>query len=573
MANYYPLGGPWSIPASLGMSSADLLQLPYALSQASILSESQFRSEAKRRGVRLERRELEVLHRRRVLVPFYRVTQRPVCVPVPVPPDAARSAWPVYVAAAEGRLQDPSGTPFRPWPKVASNADLYYSHFQLLMLRALPHVFTRMRARRAGDDIVYELDVLEPHERDLFARGRALAVTLETLAPRYLPRIVHRYRDPADKYLAFVDDHDPAAEHAALLLDPDVVIGQADALLVAASFFDPLGKWHRVTRIADRGRWNELAFDALLAQEYRLAAEILLLFYEDEHAQGRAAPMPDLSTTWHEPRHDRIRVSQRERAETIMDFRLSDRPAVVLALEGPTELETARRVLHLFGHEELSPLINLVDLEGVNGNVKLLAHTVAVPHLDPDGYRGARVLAPLNALVVATDPEGRYATSEARAVVERTMKEEVLRSLLPALRTDSMRSDLDHLIFVRTWPAEFEFAHFTDTELARAIRAVVTDAPPLRELRAALRRCRDAGGPIKSVWARWKHQPSKLAVAEAAWPDLERRLVRSGARQPPIAALLVEVFRIAANVRRAREIAVPDPRPDGGSRVRRGSKL
>lgn len=139
------------------------------------------------------------------------------------------------------------------------------------------------------------------------------------------------------------------------------------------------------------------------------------------------------------------------------------------------------------------------------------------------------------------------------------MKQEVLNCLPKSLRTSSMRDDLDHLLFVRTWPAEFEFAHFTNTELARAIKSVTPGAPPEREIRRSLSSCRENGGPIKSVWANWTHRPSKIAMAEAAWPALERR-IRGGRQRVPIVELLREVLQIAANARRAREMAPQDRR-------------
>lgn len=326
--------------------------------------------------------------------------------------------------------------------------------------------------------------------------------------------------------MRFVDDSDPAHESAFLSLDPSLLLRQAETLLLSAHSFDPLGKWHWVTRIANRARWNDLRFDALLAQEYRIGAEMILKFLEDEAAQGRATPLASPGREWWEPRHDRLEVDQRERAEAVMDFRLSDRPAVYLAVEGETEATIVAKVLDLAGFERLSSWVSVVDLEGVGGDVNLLARAVAVPRLDPDGYHGARVVSPLTALVVVADPEGKYRDATSRAAVLQGMKDAVMKSLPKSLRISAMRRDLDHLIHLRTWDEEFEFAHFSNAELAAGLRGVVgRSCPPAAQLRQALERARAARGPVKTVWKNWWTKPSKVALAEALWPKLERRIL------------------------------------------------
>ena len=56
---------------------------------------------------------------------------------------------------------------------------------------------------------------------------------------------------------------------------------------------DPVGdSWSQLMRRAPARAWKDLKDAALSALDYRIAAEILLLFYEDLAARGQADPLP-----------------------------------------------------------------------------------------------------------------------------------------------------------------------------------------------------------------------------------------------------------------------------------------
>lgn len=562
MPLYYPAGGPSVLSSESVPSPIDLLGLPYVFTQGSPLTVNGFISEAKDRGVRLHHGELEQLHRRGALVPFYRVHPRPIGEGQDLRPKR-QNPWEapqLYAAARDGRLSDPSARPFRQWPGPGSEASIYYSRYQLLGLRSLRLVLSKMQSRRGPNDtIVWELDPISSSHRQAHEQNRALAVLLEVLSPRYRPRVMGRVRSPDEGLWEVIDDHDPQTEAEALNLSDDRLLRQAESLLSNAKTFDPLGKWHRVTRIANRHRWDDLRNDALLAQEYRVAAEMMLQFLEDQASHGRASPLKAVSTTWHEPRHDRLTVDQRERAETVMDFTLSDRPAVYLAMEGQTEVTILNKVLDLASIESHPHSFSVIDRKGVGGDVNLLARAIAVPRLDPDGHRGARILSPLSALIVVSDPEGRYRTEKSRGKVLAGMKEHVLESLPPSLRTTEMEEDLNHLLHVHAWDAEFEFAHFSNSEIARALKSIMGRgvAPPEKQLRRHLAECRRAQSAIRNVWKSWRQKPSKVALAEALWPALESRILNPRSRKAiPIVDVVEEAFRVANDVRRPREMGV-----------------
>ena len=102
------------IPADLAGSTLDLLRQPFVFTQASLLTESQFAAKARERGLTLERGELEQMHRRRVLVPFYQVHTRPVAEPEvrDRSQQAMGTEWQLYRASAESRISDPGARRF-----------------------------------------------------------------------------------------------------------------------------------------------------------------------------------------------------------------------------------------------------------------------------------------------------------------------------------------------------------------------------------------------------------------------------------------------------------------------------
>ena len=568
---HVPIGSVF--PARLATSTLELLRHPFAFTQTDLLSPHQFIKGAKKRGVTLDLPELELLHKRRVLQPFYEVHSQPVGRPFEADlPAKLRSTavTEVLVALAEGRLSDPAERRYLRWPGQRSRRSLWFSHHQLPVVRYLPYLLTQMerynKSQPAADIVECSLGPLDKLIRVSFARQRSLAIVLEALTPRYLPRVVGVLRsvdgNDLDELVDFANADDLLPSTGAFGVPVESFVQQADRLLATARQFDPLGTWSRVTRIADPRRWDELRYDALVAQEYRIAAEVLLQFVEDQAQRGRTEPLSTLSGTWRQPQHDRLRVDSRERGKTVMDFKLNNRPSLVLAVEGETEYEIVRRVLGMAGVDHLSSRIAVVNLKGVRGDVNLLARAVAVPHVDLDGDHGALLLSPLTSLMVVADPEDKYKTLEARESVHAGMIKSVVESLPTSLQTAPMRADLEHLLHVRCWPAEFEFAHWSNSEIARALREISADAAAksCEELCRNVERHRAADDKLKSVWSNWRTKPSKVKLAERLWPDLERRILNSpNPSQIPIVGVVQEAIEITHRITPVRMLA---PRED-----------
>ena len=358
------------------------------------------------------------------------------------------------------------------------------------------------------------------------------------------------------------NEEPPGLRH--IELPSDELVGQADDLLSDAYSFDPLGDWSQVIRIADPHHWTDLRYDALIAHDYRIAAEIILRYVEDQARQGKADPLDEPSAWVFHPRQERLRTTDRERAETVMRFGISDRPALVLAVEGHAEYEIAPRVLDMLGNDPPASRIVIVNLEGIQADVKLLARAVAVPRLDSDGDSYSRLLSPLTHLMVVVDPETPYERPDSVEAKKNEVIESVLNSLAPPHRIDAMRNDLAQLLHIRRWPAEFEFAHWTDSELADALRNISPYAEnlPRGELENRISQHRAAGDPIKSAWTNWRPQPSKPKLARELWPLLERRIREPSAfDQIPIVQVIQEAISIVHRTKRVTRMAPRDTPP------------
>lgn len=204
-----PLPMPWGRPLEHPVGSLRLLELPLAFTQNALLSPEDFVKRAGERGVNLRKEHLLELHRRRALVPLFRVMQRPprLAIDVPVAAGAAggygqyRSAIALVVAAAaHGMLIDPGTAPYRRWdgglPLPAHGGvhrypSVFYSPYQLLALRPLQGLLREMSASKAADGkIILDLALLTEDEVTALDGCRRLAILLSGLDMHYLPRIL-----------------------------------------------------------------------------------------------------------------------------------------------------------------------------------------------------------------------------------------------------------------------------------------------------------------------------------------------------------------------------------------------
>jgi hypothetical protein len=161
--------------------------------------------------------------------------------------------------------------------------------------------------------------------------------------------------------------------------------------------------------------------------------------------------------------------------------------------------------------------------------------------------------------MVAVDPENQFEPAKVNSTRSLMLNE--IRNVLKAQGVKAQDGDLEALVEIRTWTQScYEFAHFTDEELADGIIAVhpTCDGWSRDQLIASLGYWRGAGKDIKRVWLsgwdptlnkptgkKWNSVVSKTKLAEALWPVLEQKIQRARFDETAPLPEIVEVVQLA----------------------------
>jgi len=551
---------------------------PWAFTQQNPLSTSEFCKEAAKRRLSLHEEQLPDLWRVGALAPFIEIRSKPLYPGISLKPCELEKRGSQHLkelrqAVESGRLADPVQLGFRPQlrfhrPAAATPNQswwngLLYSRWQLLDLYGLQSLLSEGRWKRASTKRLetWRSRALTQWETQSAERSRQLAALLVALEARYLPALerehLHRMGATREQWETFVQHFDPAAVLARLNRDSADLLRLADNLLLSARRSDPLGNnWSELLRRAPQQTWNDLSGDALIALDYRIAAEILLLCYEDLVERGTVAPLTERKDLFH---FERERISYRPQSldNNLSSLGLSPHPSVVLVVEGETEeffVPLVRDHIRIPGQAEM---IQSVVLRGVGYDLTKLAAFASAPLLEkkmPPHSQGDAwdIVKPPTRLMVVVDPDKPYNSPENVEGERRKIIDEII-TVVRAQGVEPNRDDIDSLVSVKTWSEScFEFAHFTDDELAEALLKVhYCGGRDKARLIAALRAQRDHGCDIKNAWTNWgSFKPSKKALARELWPVLRRKLDAAAsdptADQPPIAEVLISAFWEAA---------------------------
>jgi hypothetical protein len=567
-------------------STLDLLDLPFTFSQLPALTEHQFISAARERGLHLTPQLLEGFHRLGILVPLFRLRRRGRSIAA-----AARrgdgSFWEERIWHPTGRdglllarendlLRDPAEERFirrathqREVAGVRYNLSAYlYSEHQLLLLpllrEALPHLRYDDRGEIATADVHR---VFLANWRTTAAALREVVLALSSLEPLYYPGIVGIFRGWEDEMEAIERWRRRTAVRGMLAwigVDPDWLTGRATGLLEQADRIDPLGPWLSVVREADRSRWKDLRGEARSAIDLRIGAEVLLAYYE-RLARGRIAPrLRKPAGRERDPLGTRL-GSRRDLDGVLTEFGLSPHPHLLLVLEGETELFIFPRVMAHFGIRPERSFISLHNARGVDGDLSALVAYAVAPVVEEDDHgRYLGLVRPPTRLLATMDAEGRFATPADRERRRQKWITRIAETLPVRYRTGSVLDSLDKLVEVSTWNAKgesFEFANFTDRELATAIHSLDSRPrrPDLPRLRGLVSEARTEKRNLQSLGAF-----SKVTLAESLWPVLERKIEQRRKRgtvdRIPVVALLDRATDLARELPR-RNVVIP-LRPD-----------
>jgi hypothetical protein len=315
-------------------------------------------------------------------------------------------------------------------------------------------------------------------------------------------------------------------------------------LRVAASFGDVLGDFYDIVRRAKPEAWNSLRGDARTAMDGRAAAEVL-----DRFADENEGPPP--STSLQEARSMQgVGVRDRTLDAVLTDLHVSPHPPLVIGLEGATEMLLVPRVMEALGIRNDPDWMRLVDFGGTRKKLALLARYAAEPLVGQD--HGAFVVLdrPVTRFLVLADAENLYATAADRRLQRRLLLDSIAETLPKDLRRD-LYTRSARIVEILTWGKQpFEFAHFTDAQLADALLARSGKTHP--QGRPALiqsinkQRTLDPTPDIDDAWK--ASGVSKSDLADQLWPLLAARIeraIRQETNGPPIMKGMLRAYELA----------------------------
>jgi hypothetical protein len=467
----------------------------------------------------------------------------------------------LYVAVQEGRAIDPAVAGFEPWPKdrrrnlwPSVDSGYLYTRHQLLGLAAAMPLLRELKPRRSEQGISWYLDDdALPNARTVAALSswRSLAITLAALDTYYWPQITHSLSGDFASWQQLLRAHDPAQTLAWLGVSFEQVERQISSLLGAASFRDDTGDFYELIRRAKAEAWKSLRGDAAVAMDYRLAADILIRFAEELN------PGSDYAGAEHSGLSQQGLSARPESLDAALtNLHLSPFPALVLGVEGETEYRLVPRVLDLLGITFNRNRIVVVDYGG-SGDLKLLARYAVEPVLGRDFGHCVALDRPLTRFLVLADAENNYKTAAGRRKQRRLLLESLTKNVPKDLRSNYyINTRRGRIVEIRTWgKLPFEFAHFTNRELADAMLSIAKAPHPQgrAQLINDLSRQRKHQAPdVSRVYRDFKWPGSGLSkptLADSLWPVLERKIqdaIQRGTSGPPVMQACVRAYEMAA---------------------------
>lgn len=536
------------------ITSVDLIEDGWALTQSGALTTSRLIKLAEARGFRIKLNDLESLCRQALLVPLLAVHDEPQGAAVAISPGPDRFSHGrdgIDHAAREGRLTDPgvAGLPdgwrFDERGLTDQHAwwnGLVYCRWQVLQLANLTSSFTMAGHPNLRDGQWSVLPDWELPEADKY---RVLTLMLSAIEARYLPVVdegwVRLRGADHESWQAYRERFDPTATAGRLGVTGAEVVGHAEHLLSRAKWLDPLGPWNRVVRHAKPMHQEKLKGLALLSLDFRVGAEMLLLFAAD-----LGEPMPMGDRTFWAPTDDRLSRHGELLDLALQNVGVSPHTRVALIVEGETEVLMARKILEHFGYGSNPDGLQIIPMRGVTDQeriTKLAAHlaTPIITNAYPDRYNTLR---PLCRVIVATDPDRPMDDPKA---FRAKLVAEIRKGISDQGIDDVGQESIDWLVVVHTWNEPFEFEHFTDQEIADAMLRLDSHPLPSGSTPDSARDFVAAARIERRSLKKRAPRLSKPDLAQELWPLLRDKIekaIRDDTEVPPLAGVVYEAHRM-----------------------------
>ena len=504
-----------------------------------------------------------------------------------------------------GTLTDPKTETYKSWYSFIRSYDKTYLHssrrddqektgkfwassflfspYQLLLIPKLrtliPHMRRQRRRTSQSYNYRYRLNLKEKQQAKVQQwanENRELAMILTALEPRYLPRLRgHRHSEIysgtehlIEELIAYHQELEPIKLLDRIGWEADTVKDVSEKLLREADRLDPLRNWYDLVRMSHPDMLNQLRGNALVALDHRRAAEMLLLFYEELQVEGAAPPFEELPMRIRGPRETRLKHDYTKLDVVLMKYGLSPQPSLVLIVEGKVEEEIIPRAMELLGIPQDSSFIHIFNSRGIDKDFELLARFVGPVQLSEPLGDTVELSRPPTHFLVAVDAESKFKDSNKHANIQANWIAGIHESLPPDYQTKITKDELELFVHIETWGDVFEFAHFTDAELADALLQIHngSESPSLDYLIQRVKEMRRPGANknIEKILYNWtyrqeqedpNYQPSrqigKIEIARGLWPILEKRIQDADdsieqLNEIPLVRVLLKAQRLAS---------------------------
>lgn len=378
---------------------------------------------------------------------------------------------------------------------------------------------------------------------------RQLAITLSALDTYYWPQITHQLSHDLDAWQQALHACDREQALVWLGLTLDQIERAVMDLRLSASSCDDMGEFYDLIRRASANAWKSLRGDAAVALDLRLAADILTRFAEDLNPGG------DYAGAQYAPLSQEGLSARPESLDAVLThLRVSPFPALVIGLEGATEYKLVPRVLATLGIQWDHNRIRIVDGGGTGSNLSLLARYAVEPLLGRDLGDHVVLDRPQTRFLIMTDAENRYRTPADRRYQRKLLLDSLTKNVPPDFRPNYyINTRRGRIVDIVTWgKLPFEFAHFTDRELANAMLEIAKMPHPQGRARLVqnlrLQRLHDPEPNVEKVF--WRGSGlKKVPLAEALWPVLERKInaaIGRGTSGPPVMRACIRAYEMMA---------------------------
>lgn len=275
---------------------------------------------------------------------------------------------------------------------------------------------------------------------------------------------------------------------------------------------------------------------------------------------------------------DRIPASSTGLDQELMEQDLSPNPSVLLVLEGRTEMLLVPRVLEEIYQGAVPPtLVETVLMDTVARDLDLLVrHVISLRFGDEIGSDAVQLSRTPSKVFVDVDPEHGYKTPTDVAAKKKLLVNRLFEFVDPKYQTAASYAEIETLVTIETWgTSTWEFANFTDSELATALRKTTGLTRPWQDFYVAVKDERKLPRPdVENPGRRVGRLGNKMEIAHALEPVLvnkvRQRMAKGTLSGLPVGRIGEAALRMALTHHR-RSVALkirksPDPRPRSSRR-------